>query len=163
MEDVVAVASANPTKAVVYWKPLSDDRIATYVVYYKTNASDSSVLRKDVINLANSAAVDNLGIGEHYTFTVLVGYAVNGTINYGLESRVTANSNITTGLTLNDQPEPEDDDLTGVVALVFYGVLLVLSMIVNLVLLVMSCYLLKQLRYGAKDKIVIQNVKKCDS
>ncbi len=151
VEDVVAVASANPTKAVVYWKPLSDDRIAMYVVYYKSNASGRSELRKDVINLANSVAVDSLEIGHHYTFTVSVGYMVNGTINYGPRSQVTANSNFTTGLTLNDEPQSEGDDTTGVVALVFYGVLLVLSMIVNIVLLVMSCYLLKQLRYGKKQ------------
>ena len=145
VEDVVAVASANPTKAVVYWKPLADDRVSMYVVFYKSNTTEKSERRTNVTNLANSAAVDNLEIGHHYTFTVSVGLIGDrGTVEIGPRSEITSNANITTGLTLDTRSS--DDGEAGIIAIVFYGSMLVLSMVVNLVLLVMSSVLLRQLR-----------------
>ena len=147
VENVVAIASADPTEAIVYWKPSADDRISMYIVYYKSNSTTNEIERQtEVISLANSAVVYNLNIGHHYTFTVSVGYLLNGgDVQIGPKSSMTSNSSITTGLTSNIQSS--NDDNVGIIALVFYGSMLVLSMVVNLVLLIISFVLLKQLRY----------------
>ena len=125
-----------------------NDRIAAYTVYYRSNnATSNKETKLEVQKLFNSVVVKDLEVGQQYTFTVSASYVSSSSFVMGPRSEVTPDNNVTTSLsTANRLKESNGNDSIGITAVSFYGVLLMLSLVMNIILLVMSMILLRQLK-----------------
>ena len=138
----VGAGLLRPQEVIVYWnsvKSRTDLTTAMYTVYYESpdGQRQSENIRPDT----NFAIITNLRIDADstYSFQVAASYIVNSSVVAGPLSLATEESRI----------EPNDSSLSMKdIATVVFGLLLVTSMIINVVLLLVNYILLKRFRYG---------------
>lgn len=139
VEDVGA-GLLRPSEVIVYWTHVSSSYgTAKYTVHYAPSTTDGETVQKSVASDTNFAIID-LEVGPEYTFQVSGSFVVNSSIMEGPLSVVTRDSRVQTVETAQSFTMKD-------IATIVFGMLLFVSISINVLLLLVNIVLLRHFRY----------------
>ena len=141
----------KPSEVIVYWTHVSSNALAQYKVHVARSVTDGENVQERTVPVpadTNFEIIKDLDVGPEYTFQVSGSFVVNSSFVEGPLSVVTQDTRVQTAVV---EPGFTMKDASTVV----FGLLLLMSLTVNVVLLLVNVVLLGRFRYTTKHGVVV--------